>query len=257
MIMNKIYVLIPCYNEAENIGDLIEGWIGQRSELEKRGYELKVHAIDDCSKDNTKEIISSKAEKYPESVALIAHEVNKNLCGGLNTAISFFNANGTSGDLMCIMDGDNTQSPKYITEMVDLLDGEKLDCVIASRYRKGAEVVGLAGYRKLMSDMARFYYTMVLHIPGVRDYTCGYRVYRYDVIKDVVDMFGKEPIKEKTFACMMELLYKTYMTGAKYGEVGFELRYDMKMGQSKMNVRKTMVKSLSTAWKLKLHKGRI
>ncbi len=56
---------------------------------------------------------------------------------------------------------------------------------------------------------------------------------------------------------MMELLYKTYMTGAKYGEVGFELRYDQKKGQSKMNVRKTMMKSLSMAWKLKMRKGRI
>ncbi len=255
--MNKLYVLIPCYNEAENIGDLIEGWIEQRIELEKRGYVLKVHAIDDCSKDNTKGIILSKAEKYPESVSLIAHEVNKNLCGGLNTAVSFFNEKGDSGDLMCIMDGDNTQSPKYITQMVDKLIDENKDCVIASRYRKGAEVVGLAGYRKFMSDMARVYYTMVLHIPGVRDYTCGYRVYKYDVIKGVVDKFGNDPIKEKTFACMMELLYKSYMTGAKFGEVGFELRYDQKIGQSKMNVRKTMMKSLSVAWKLKIHKGRI
>lgn len=255
--MNKLYVLIPCYNEAENIGDLIEGWIGQHSELERRGYELKIYAIDDCSKDNTKEIILSKAEQYPESVALIAHEVNKNLCGGLNTAVSFFNKNGSADDLMCIMDGDNTQSPKYIIEMVDKLINEKKDCVIASRYRKGAEVVGLAGYRKFLSDMARVYYTMVLHIPGVRDYTCGYRVYKYDVIKGVVDKFGADPIKEKTFACMMELLYKTYMTGAEYGEVGFELRYDRKIGQSKMNVRKTMMKSLSVALKLQIHKGRI
>lgn len=255
--MHSLFVLIPCYNEAENIGDLIENWILQREEVLKNGYELKIYAIDDCSTDNTKDVIISKTDKYPECVALIKHDVNKNLCGGLNTSISFFTTHGSNGDLMCIMDGDNTQSPAYIHQMLDKITCDELDCVIASRYRKGSDVIGLAGYRKFMSDMARFYYTMVLHIPGIRDYTCGYRLYRFEKICDVRERFGDEPIKERSFACMMELLYKTYITGAKFGEVGFKLRYDQKRGYSKMNVRNTMMKSVSVAWKLKINKGRI
>ena len=255
--MNKLYVLLPCYNEQDNIGDLIDSWIARKPELSERGYDLQVHAIDDCSKDETKNIIISKSEQYPENVHLIEHEVNKNLCGGLNTAIAFFTGKGAEGDLMCIMDGDNTQNPKYISEMIDKMKKDDTDVVIASRYRNGADVVGLAGYRKFMSDCARFYYTAVLRIPGVRDYTCGYRVYKYEIIKKVADKFGVDPIKEKTFACMMELLYKTYMAGAKFSEVGFKLRYDQKKGESKMNVRKTMMRSISAAWRLKMGKGNI
>ena len=252
--MKRLFVLLPCYNEAENIGALIENWIEQKAGLEKNGYELRINAIDDCSTDNTKEIVKKYVAEYPNTVNLIEHQVNKNLVGGLNTAIGFFAENGAEEDLLCIMDGDNTQKPQYIHDMIKKLETENDDVVIASRYRKGADVVGLAPHRKFMSDMARVYYTMVLHVPGVRDYTCGYRVYRYSIIKKVVERFGEDPIKEKSFACMMEFLYKTYQVGAKFGEVGFKLRYDQKHGESKMNVKKTMVNSLGTAWRLRKSK---
>ncbi len=247
--MNDLFVLIPCYNEEANIGDLIDIWMEQATKLAEKGYILKINPIDDCSKDNTKQVILSRVEKYPENVSLIEHEVNKNLCGGLNTSISFFTQNGSDQDLMCIMDGDNTQSPVYIHDMLDKMFSGDYDVVIASRYREGADVVGLKAHRKAMSDLARIYYTLMLHVPGVRDYTCGYRLYKYPAVKRMADKFGTEPIKEKTFACMMEFLYKLHLSGSKFGEVGFKLRYDQKQGESKMKVGKTMLKSLSAAWR--------
>ena len=86
----------------------------------------------------------------------------------------------------------------------------------------------------------------------MKDYTCGYRIYTYNIIQKLLNKFGENPIKEKSFACMMELLYKVYLVGAKFGEVGFELRYDKKCGNSKMKVLKTAERSLVTALKLKL-----
>ncbi|MBP8968540.1 MAG: glycosyltransferase [Lachnospiraceae bacterium] len=255
--MKKLYVLVPCYNEEENIGALVDIWMEQKAGLEDKGYELHIHPIDDCSKDNTKQVIISKSEEYPGNVELIQHEVNKNLRGGLNTAIKFFSVNGNDGDLMCIMDGDNTQSPIYIHDMVSELNSKNVDCVIASRYRKNSDVTGLAGYRKMMSDLARIYYTLILHVPGVRDYTCGYRIYKHNIIKKVYEKFGEDPIHEKSFACMMELLYKVYLAGASFSEVGFMLRYDFKKGESKMNVGNTMKNSLKTAIQLRAKRGMI
>ena len=55
-------------------------------------------------------------------------------------------------------------------------------CVIASRYQPGARAQGPQASRKLFSDGARLYYTLVLHVPGVKDYTCGYRVYTLSLI---------------------------------------------------------------------------
>ncbi|MBQ6718158.1 MAG: glycosyltransferase [Clostridia bacterium] len=248
--MKKIYAILPCYNEALNIGDLIDEWNNQKDLLKESGYQLNIVAIDDCSRDNTKQVISQKVDQY-ENVTLFPHEVNKGLCGGLNSAISYFLKNGCADDFMVLMDGDNTHNPVYVHEMLSKMLNEKKDCVIASRYCKASNVVGVAAHREFMSDMAKYYYSMVLRVPDVKDYTCGYRIYTYGIIKKLVDKFGTEPIVEKSFACMMELLYRLYIVGAKFGETGFELRYDNKKGESKMQVFTTMKKSLTTALKLR------
>ena len=102
-----------------------------------------------------------------------------------------------------------------------------------------------------MSDMAGVYYRFMLNVPNVKDYTCGYRIYTNEIINKLVRDFGEEPIKEKSFACMMELLYKLYLSGAEFSEVGFQLRYDNKKGESKMKVLKTMSNSLRVGWYLR------
>lgn len=253
IVKNKMFAILPCYNEELNIGELIDNWALQKEELLQNGYELNIVGIDDCSTDNTKRVIESKSNQY-ENVTLVAHPVNKGLCGGLNTAIGYFLNNACENDLMVLMDGDNTHNPKYIHEMVKKLNTKKKDCIIASRYCENSGIVGVAGHREFMSDMAKIYYSFILRVPDVKDYTCGYRVYKYSIIEKLVAKYGNDPIKEKSFACMMELLYKLYTVGATFGEVGFELRYDNKQGESKMRVIKTMQKSLSTAIKLRLNR---
>lgn len=246
--MKKLYVLLPCYNEAENIGELLEEWEKQRNKLEKNNFELEIRVINDASKDNTVGVVKEKKKKY-NNIEILEHEVNKGLCGGINTAVNYFYKNASKTDLLVIMDGDNTQNPKYVHDMLEKIK-QGNDCVIASRYQKGAKVKGLAMYREKLSDIASIYYKLVLNIKDVKDYTCGYRVYTYNIIEKLVDKFGEEVVKEKSFACMMELLYKVSRAGAKFDEVPFELRYDNKKGTSKMNVFTTMRRSVITAIKL-------
>lgn len=149
------------------------------------------------------------------------------------------------------MDGDNTQNPKYVHAMIEKIKMGN-DCVIASRYQKGATVKGLSAYREKLSDIASVYYKLVLNIKGVKDYTCGYRIYTYEIIERLIEKFSEEVVKEKSFACMMELLYKISRVGAKLDEVPFELRYDNKKGNSKMDVFKTMKRSVVTAINLQI-----
>lgn len=249
--MKTLYAILPCYNEQENIGKLIDEWNKQKEKLKTQEIDLKVIAIDDKSTDNTKNKILEKKKQY-DNVEIIIHDKNKGLRGGINTAIEYFNSNANKEDLLVLMDGDNTHNPKYIHEMIKLLK-EGNNCVIASRYRAGSSIKGLAKSREKMSDFAKIYYTAVLHIPNVKDYTCGYRVYTYDIIDKMLKKYGEDPIKEKSFACMMELLYKVYLIGGKFGEVGFELRYDQKQGASKMKVAKTAMRSIITALKLRFN----
>ena len=193
--MAKLFAILPCYNEEMNIGALIEEWNQQKDKLKNAGYDLQVIGIDDCSKDNTKEVILEKSRQY-DNVVLKPHEVNKGLCGGLNTAISYFLENGCDGDLMVLMDGDNTHDPKYIHSMLQELHRGK-DCVIASRYCTDSSIVGVARHREFMSDMAKLYYSFLLRVPNVKDYTCGYRVYTYPIIRKLVETFGTDPYRKK------------------------------------------------------------
>lgn len=247
--MKNVKVFLPCYNEGENIFALIVAWMKEKKQLRNSGYKLHIFAIDDCSVDGTQTEIIKSTKEYAD-VFLIAHETNKGLNGGLNTAISHFFATGSQDDIMVVMDGDNTHNPSYIHEMLNKMNSG-VDCVIASRYAGNASVIGVAKHREFLSDMAKIYYRMVLKIPNVTDYTCGYRIYNYRVIKNLVLRFGNEPVVEKSFACMMELLYKIYLVDGTFAEVGFQLRYDQKKGDSKMRIANTVVKSLTTAINLR------
>ena len=246
--MSKIRVYLPCYNEAGNIVALVEEWLAEREKLTLDGYDLEIVTIDDKSRDNTLALMRELEAKY-DCVRVIAHAENKNLGGGLNTAIADFLATSSSGDLMCVMDGDNTQKPRFIHSMIEKT--KYADCVIASRYQKGAEVNGVPFARELLSDGARLYYTLVLGVPRVRDYTCGYRVYKFDAIKKGVQKYGDKLVEMKTFSCMMELLYKLYKSGATFDEVPFSLYYDDKEGASKMRILKTIKDRFITALKLR------
>ena len=245
----KILVFLPCYNEELNITDLIEEWNKHEKKLKDKGFILEVYGINDCSKDKTKDKILEMAKKY-KNIHLIDHNENKGLVGGLNTAIESFIKLSKKGDYMVLMDGDNTHNPRYIFDMLNKIE-EGYDCVIASRYCATSNVIGVAKHRLFMSDMAGVYYKIILNIPNVKDYTCGYRIYTNEIINKLVNNFGKDPIKEKSFACMMELLYKLYLSGAKFNEIGFELRYDNKKVESKMKILKTMYNSLRVGFYLR------
>lgn len=248
--MNKLYAYLPCYNESGNIQALVENWLAEKESLQQSGYSLEIIPIDDKSTDNTLEIIRSLEQLYPE-VRVIAHKTNQNLGGALFTAIKDFLKSASPTNLMCFMDGDNTHKPLFVHDMIKKLN-TGADCVIASRYQPGAKVNGVPSNRLALSDGAKLYYSIVLHVPKVKDYTCGYRLYSYSILKRAYNKYGKELITMRSFSCMMELLYKLHKTGCKFAEVPFTLYYDNKIGNSKMKIFKTVKDSLFVALHLRL-----
>ena len=229
--MPTLFVYLPCYNEAGNLRRLTEEWLAEAEALARTGYQLTVIPVDDRSTDDTLAIARQLAQEQAR-VRVIAHAVNQNLGGVVKTAIGDFLQMSQSGDLMCLMDGDDTHKPRFIHGMLAKITREK-QCVIASRYQPGARVQGLQASRKLFSDGARLYYTLVLHVPGVARY-------------------GQALVEKKSFACMMELLYKLYRCGCTFAEVPFTLYYDSKEGESKMNLGKTIRDSFLTALRLRV-----
>lgn len=242
MDRNTLFAVLPCYNEDKNITDLIEAWRQQEAKLLSKNNMLRLLIVNDGSNDDTLSIATKIAEQN-NNIIVINHEVNKGLGEALNTGINYV-IKQNNVKYMCIMDGDMTQHPLYIHSMIEKLEAEELDCVIASRYRPGSKVEGLAFFRKFLSFGARVIYTMKLSIPKVRDYTCGYRLYKVSALKALSKRYGISILKEQSFACMLELLIKLSRENMKIGEVPFVLKYQLKKGQSKMNIIKTIKKSL-------------
>ena len=248
--MDKLIVLVPCYNEAENLAALVKRWRTQAPQLAREGYVFQLLIVDDGSRDRTCEIAQGLCERYPE-ITLVSHGENLGLGGALNTGINWFLSHARPGDVCAVMDGDNTHDPCYIHRLLEQLRSG-VDCAIASRYCGASEVYGVPGYRRLLSDGARLFYRVVLGVPGVRDYTCGYRAYRYCALRLAKKRFSDQLITQKTFSCMMELLYKLALCGCVFAEVPFTLRYDRKGGKSKLNIMRTVGTSVSTALALRL-----
>lgn len=249
--MSKFYTCLPCYNEEDNIEEIIFQWEKQKDALLNSGFSgFEIVTVNDGSCDKTPAFLNQCKNKY-DNITILTHNANKGLGEAVKTGMEYIAQNGREEDYMCIMDADNTQNPIYISAMIKSAFSTDSDCVIASRYRRNSKTTGVSMLRNSLSFGARLYYSMILAIPGVRDYTCGFRLYKVSIIKRAFQLFPDSFINESGFSCMVEILYKIYLSGAKISEVPFKLRYDLKKGTSKMKVLKNITKSLTLAVKLK------
>lgn len=248
--MRRVFAFLPCYNELENIELIVADWNKMKEIIRILGYRLEIIGIDDKSTDDTLSKLKHMVNLY-ENVSVIEHKQNKGLGGVVSTAFSYFSEHGDTGDICFLMDGDNTHDPRFSESMICKMR-EGYDCVIASRYCRDSKIVGVPGFREFLSNGAKLYYMLILHVKGVKDYTCGYRLYTYEIIQKAERMFGNKLVERRSFACMMEVLYKLYVAGARFAEVPFELRYDKKGGESKMKIFRTVKDSLVTAAQLRI-----
>lgn len=143
-------------------------------------------------------------------------------------------------DIIITMDADDTHPPGSILRMLRMIY-EGYDVVIASRYVPGARIIGLSWYRRFLSLGASVIVQVLFPIAGVKDYTCGYRAYRADIIKKAFEMYGNKFVSESGFQCMIDILLKLRAMNAVIGEIPFILRYDHKVGRSKMPVYRTVM----------------
>lgn len=185
--MRECIVILPAYNEEENVRVLTEKWMKlQRGIQDKYQLKLRVVVVNDGSTDKTKEICEELEKKY-SNFTLVNHVSNRGLGEAVKTGILYVNRYCKDASYMCLMDCDNTQNPQYIQSMLERIGATKkhsnIDVVIASRYQKGSKVIAVAKYRLLTSDGARLVYSLLLRVKNVRDYTCGYRIYKRDNLK--------------------------------------------------------------------------
>ncbi len=237
----RVWIILPTYNEEKNLQALL-----QRIQvaLDPLDCLYEVVVVNDGSQDQSAEIARTMSESMP--IQLVNHTQNQGLGGTMRTGFIAGLKHAEPDDVIITMDADNTQPPESIPEMVDMIRNG-YDLVVASRFQAGAQVVGVPWHRRLMSDGARWVFAAILPIKGVRDFTCGFRAYRAGILQRAMDHYGDQFISEPGFASMSDILLKLRRQKPIAGEIPLVLRYDQKVGASKMKVLKTV---WATLWLL-------
>ena len=237
----RLYVVLPAYNEAENLPSLLDSLEHVSSSLRGLGYSTNYIVVDDGSDDETPNILNEYQEKLP--IDVIRHEPNQGLGPTLRDGFQRACDLAKGADIVIVMDADNTQPAGLIPAMLQKIK-EGNDVVIASRYRPGSRVVGVSLLRHVMSYGARFLFTITFPISGVRDYTCGFRAYRVSILQKAFHEYGVTFIEYAGFQCSADVLLRLARLGAIMNEVPMILRYDFKGGVSKMRVGTTVLQTI-------------
>lgn len=239
----RVVVVLPAYNEAENLGRLLERL---DESLTDAGLAYRVLVVDDGSTDDTRQV----AERYRPvlPLELVIHEHNQGLGATIRDGLRAAAASCADKDVIVAMDADDTHTPGLIHTMLRLIQ-EGNDVVIASRFQPGADVRGVPWSRRVLSRGASWLLRLVFPTRGVRDFTCGYRAYRGATLRAAFARYGDELIAEDGFACMVDILLKLREMQVVFREAPLILRYDQKKGHTKMRVGQTIRRTLGLIWR--------
>ena len=241
-----LYIVLPAYNEEKSIGPLFSAVM---KSMRKLKIEYMVVLVNDGSSDKTKMRVNSFKWRIP--LEFINHGKNRGWPAAVNTGLKFVLRKGRKQDVIVTMDTDNTHSPDLISKMLKMID-EGCDVVVASRFQPGSKVVGLTWVREMLSMGNSLLFRLLFPIRGVKDYSCGFRAYRLDVIKKAYDYYGASFIDQEGFSFMPDILLKLRRFNLKMAEVSFTLRYDLKKSTSKMRIAKTIRETLSLLLKRRI-----
>ncbi|MCS5420588.1 MULTISPECIES: polyprenol monophosphomannose synthase [Psychrilyobacter] len=230
--MKKTLIIIPTYNESENVEKLLET-------IYRVKNDLNILIVDDNSPDKTYEVIEKlMVEKYKDK--LFIHKRSGKL--GLGTAYiaGFKWALARDYDYIFEMDADFSHNPKYIPEF--LKEIETHDLVIGSRYVPGGGVVNWGIIRKFISRGGSLYSRIILGAP-IKDFTGGFKCFRRKTLENL----NLDRIVSNGYSFQVELNYKVWLKGMKIKETPIIFE-DRTLGQSKMSKKIFLEAILKVLW---------
>lgn len=239
----NIVIVMPTFNEGENIGRMIDILAGDQFPKIK-SHKLYLLVVDSHSPDGTWKIVQEKSKKY-KSVILLdeggKYGLGKAYVDGFNYAIKQLKA-----DAVMEMDADFQHDPADITRFVAEFD-KGYDYILGTRYSDGGSIPKEWGFdRKFLSIVGNVTYQFGLLIFDVHDFTTGYRLAR---VKGFLETINFDKVFSRSFAYKTRLLYEMKKRGAKIKEIPikFGLR---KVGDSKMtnNTITESIKVIALIW---------
>jgi dolichol-phosphate mannosyltransferase len=232
-MMERAIVVIPTYNERENIGRLIEA-------LRRVLPSLDVLVVDDHSPDGTAELVRSMA-RDDAHIHLLEREGKLGLgtayCAGFRWALE------RGYHIICQMDADFSHNPEDLPRLIAAL--EHADVAIGSRYISGVNVVNWPMRRLLLSYAANVYTRLVTGMP-IRDATGGFKAFRAELLRRI----DLSAIASNGYAFQIEMNFRAWKLGARIEELSI-IFIDRTNGVSKMS-RSIIYEAAWIVWKLKL-----
>ena len=233
MSERDVLVVVPTYNERENLRELLAG-------IREHAPGAGVLLVDDGSPDGTAEEAQALGR---ELGAIEVLQRGRRL--GIGSAYREGFARGLASGYrrFVSMDADLSHEPRYLPAL--LAASERADVVIGSRYLRGVSVVNWSLKRLVLSVAANGYARAVTGLP-VRDCTSGFQCFR----REVLEAIDVERLRFNGYAFLIELKYKAYRRGFRLSEVPI-IFIDRRFGKSKLGLS-NVAQSGWAVWALRL-----
>jgi dolichol-phosphate mannosyltransferase len=235
MITDHDLIIIPTFNERENILPLLES-------IHVQYPQVRVLIVDDHSPDGTADIIEKK-DSFKEFLHVMRRTGKRGL--GLSYVDGYRYALNAGYNRAAQMDADFSHDPSYLESMFQA--AEQADVVLGSRYCQGGGVKDWPYHRYLLSRFANRYVALITGL-RVLDATSGFRVYTQSALKKLP--LGN--IVSNGYAFQVEMTFLSLKAGLSLKEVPIVFR-DRTKGQSKIS-RKVLIESMLIPWKLRFGK---
>lgn len=217
---NLIAIVIPTYNEALNIKNLI-------SAIRKvAGKKNKIIIVDDSTSDNTSEIVKEISKK-DKNVFVVERKVKKGRGSAVFEGFRF--AQKFAPSYFIEMDADFSHDPQAVPELLDQIKKKGSDVVIGSRYLPQSKILNWPFSRKVFSRFSNLYAKLLLGVP-ISDYTNGYRIYNSKSVKFLLS----QNLRSTGYIMLSETAYKLKKAKFKFGEIPITF-INRKRGKSNTN----------------------
>jgi len=228
-------VITPTYNEADNIGQVIDLVLTQPT-------PLSILVVDDNSSDRTAEVVRSKMEDNPDRIHLIERSGKL----GLGTAYlrGFRYALSQDYTYICEMDADLSHDPDDLPRLIDPVRDD-VDLAIGSRYVEGVRVINWPLSRLVLSYSAGMYTRAITRLP-ILDVTAGFKCFH----RRVLEALPLDRVNSDGYAFQVEMHYRTWRAGFRFEEVPV-IFTERTEGQSKMS-KGIVQEAALKVWELRL-----
>jgi dolichol-phosphate mannosyltransferase len=240
----KVVVILPTYNEKENIAPLLEALQEQFSKIP---HDMNILVVDDNSPDGTADVVRTKS-RTASNIFLITGQkqgLGAAYVRGMKCAV-----NNLHADAVMEMDADFSHKPEDVPRLIEVLD-QGTDFVIGSRYVPGGKIPEDWGFlRRMNSKWGNAFARYIAGMYKVRDCTAGFRAIRSSIIMKI----DLDALRVRGYAFQISLLHEAIVNHAVVREIPVEF-VDRKKGQTKLGIS-DIIEFMLNAWWIRFERSK-